>query len=117
MKFSFKYIVSALLCGFLNGIFGSGGGILVVPLLKKFGLKTKKAHATSVLIILALSLVSIFFYILRYYLDLNNIFLFIPFGLFGSFVGSFFLKGINTNLLRRIFGLLIILSSLRLFFR
>ena len=35
------------LCGMLNGLFGAGGGIAAVPLLKASGIPLKKAHATS----------------------------------------------------------------------
>ena len=117
MKCSLKHVVAALICGFLNGIFGSGGGILVVPTLEKFGIKPKKAHATSVSIILILSIFSLLFYIFKYRFNLEEIYIFLPFGLIGAFFGSFFLKNIKTDFLRRIFGIIIILSSLRLFFK
>ncbi len=41
--------------GFLNGLFGSGGGIAAVPLLEKNGVEKKKAHAESVALIMVLS--------------------------------------------------------------
>ena len=45
--------------GFINGLFGAGGGMIVVPMLIKFlKFKTKDAHATAILIILPLSIVS-----------------------------------------------------------
>ena len=43
------------LCGVLNGLFGAGGGIAAVPLLKAGGLEQKKAHATSLAVILPLA--------------------------------------------------------------
>ena len=39
--------VTGTLCGLLNGLFGAGGGIAAVPLLRAGGLEQKKAHATS----------------------------------------------------------------------
>lgn len=44
--------------GAANGFFGSGGGLLSVPALESGGLETKKAHATSLAIMLPLSVVS-----------------------------------------------------------
>ena len=40
--------------GFLNGLFGSGGGTVAVPLLKKGGLLQKEAQATSLLMMFIL---------------------------------------------------------------
>lgn len=39
------------LAGFLNGMLGAGGGMVVVPILKT-RLSEKQAHATSVAVIL-----------------------------------------------------------------
>jgi len=58
----------AVLCGVgagvANGLFGGGGGMIVVPMLTGL-LKypTKSAHATAILIILPLSIVSGLFYV------------------------------------------------------
>lgn len=60
------------LSGFLNGFFGGGGGMLVVPLLKKLTkLTDKQAHATAILIILPLSLLSGVLYSVYGNADLN----------------------------------------------
>jgi uncharacterized membrane protein YfcA len=45
--------------GFVNGFFGSGGGMLCVPLLEKAcGENTRPAHATAILMILPVSIAS-----------------------------------------------------------
>jgi uncharacterized membrane protein YfcA len=56
-------VAGGLGVGFLNGVFGGGGGMLCVPLLEK-GLKekTKTAHATAILIILPICIVSAVLY-------------------------------------------------------
>ena len=55
-----------ILCGGLvgaaNSLFGGGGGMIAVPLFKKTGLEDKRAHATAILLILPVSLLSFFFY-------------------------------------------------------
>ena len=38
--------------GLLNGLFGSGGGMVAVPLLAHGGLEPARAHATSMAVIL-----------------------------------------------------------------
>ncbi len=45
--------------GLINGLFGGGGGMLVVPMLSNLlNYESKKSHATAILIILPLSVVS-----------------------------------------------------------
>ena len=60
---NFMKILMGVVAGFANGIFGGGGGMIVVPMLN-FLLKyqNKNAHATAILIILPLSIVSGIFY-------------------------------------------------------
>ena len=65
IKKRWYYAVGAgALAGFANGLFGGGGGMIIVPLLI-FLLKfpPKVAHATAILIILPLSILSGIFYI------------------------------------------------------
>ena len=58
MEKRFKWLKAAaagFFSGLLGGVFGAGGGIVAVALLKKCGLSAKEAHATSVAVMLALS--------------------------------------------------------------
>jgi hypothetical protein len=55
--------------GLINGLFGGGGGMVVVPMLKKgMGYSEKEAHATAIFIIAPVCLVSSITYILGGYL-------------------------------------------------
>ena len=58
-----KATLSGAVAGLINGLFGGGGGMIIVPaltmLLKR---EEKKAHATAILIILPLSILSGLFY-------------------------------------------------------
>ena len=56
MAHGYKLLGGAV--GFLNGLFGSGGGMLAVPLLEHRGLPPDRAHATSLAVILPLTAVS-----------------------------------------------------------
>lgn len=52
------YIFGAII-GFINGFFGGGGGMVAVPLLERaYSYKEKNAHATSIAIILPVTVVS-----------------------------------------------------------
>jgi uncharacterized membrane protein YfcA len=102
------------IAGVLNGLFGSGGGVAAVPLLEASGLPAKKAHATSVAAILIISIASAAAYGVRGVLDVSAALPLIPWGILGAAAGAFLLNGINNDLLRRIFGLVIIISALRI---
>ena len=59
MKENAKLLLIGGCAGAVNGLFGAGGGLFLVPLLIRFaGLQEKKAFATSVAIILPLTIAS-----------------------------------------------------------
>ncbi|MCL2087359.1 MAG: TSUP family transporter [Oscillospiraceae bacterium] len=103
-----------LLCGGLNGLFGSGGGVVAVPLFKKLGLSTKKCHATSVALIFFLSLLSVISLSVSGNLDYATTMEYLPAGAVGAAVGALWLKKIPNHALRRIFGCIVLASSIRL---
>lgn len=105
----FKTSLYGISIGFVNGIFGSGGGLILVPLLKKLGLSQKESHATSIFIIYPITLISGIVYIFRNSDVLTNSLLFIPLGMVGGIIGATFLKKINPRLLRLGFGVLMII--------
>lgn len=102
------------LCGFLNGLFGSGGGIIAVPCLEKSGMEAKKAHASSVALIFMLSLFTTALYYVQGRLDLGLALEYIPWGLAGAAAGAVMLKKVPNSLLRRIFGTVILISAVRI---
>lgn len=111
-----KNFLKGLLCGSLNGFFGSGGGVIAVPVLERDGCSTKEAHAGSVALIFVLSLVTTAAYWLNGGLDLGTAWQYIPWGLAGAVAGSLFLRKISSVWLHRVFGLLIIAAAVRSLF-
>lgn len=101
-------------CGFLNGLFGSGGGTVAVPAFEKNGTEPKKAHASSVALIFVLSIVTAVVYLINGKLDFGAAWEYIPYGLAGAILGSLLLGKMPDRLLRIIFGLLIIASAVRM---
>ena len=66
MQAKTKYALSGTAAGLVNGLFGGGGGMVLVPLLNGWcGLAGKQAFATCVAAILPLSAVSAAVYLLR----------------------------------------------------
>ena len=113
-KFRLKSAAIGFTGGILNGLFGSGGGIAAVPLMEKAGIEPKKSHATSVALILCLSVTAVIGYSLGGRLDLDTAIPLIPAGLAGAIVGTLLLKRVNNSLLRRIFGAIMIISGVRM---
>ncbi|MBD5632586.1 MAG: sulfite exporter TauE/SafE family protein [Clostridia bacterium] len=67
-KKSFKSVTAGLLTGAVNGLFGGGGGMVAVPLLKNMcGYEEKRAHATTILLILPVCAASAVTYIVNGY--------------------------------------------------
>lgn len=63
-KYKLYAILTGAIAGLINGLFGGGGGMVVVPMLiSLLGFVPKKAHATAILIILPLSIISGILYI------------------------------------------------------
>lgn len=104
------------LCGFLNGFFGSGGGVVAVPILEKAGCPPNEAHATSVALIFLLSLLTAAFYGFTDGLDFDGAWKYIPWGVIGAVTGSIFLKKIKAQWLKRLFGGVVTAAAVRMLF-
>ena len=62
--FNLKNSIIGLFTGFINGIFGSGGGTLLVPILNNIlEVEEHKSHATALAVIIFLSTTSSIIYI------------------------------------------------------
>ena len=109
-----KKHLMGLVCGLLNGLFGSGGGVAAVPMLEETGLEAKKSHATSVALIFVLSIATTISYLMGDKLDLGLALQYIPYGVVGAAAGAFLLKKIPNSLLRRVFGVIILIAAVRI---
>ena len=98
----FRPTVSGALAGAVNGFFGGGGGMVLVPLLAGWcGLGQRKAFATSVAIILPLCALSTGIYLFRGGLDLNAALPYLLGGLLGGWLGGRLFKNLRMDWLRR----------------
>lgn len=99
--------------GLLNGFFGSGGGVVAVPVLEK-ECSPNEAHATSVALIFVLSLMTALFYGFSGGLDFAAAWDYIPWGIAGAVSGAFFLKKIKAEWLKRLFGAVVTAAAVRM---
>ncbi len=117
---TFKIVVSivgGLIVGFINGFFGGGGGMIVVPLLVfLLGLEEKKAHATAIFVILPLSITSSIIYITQGSFKLLNLSMVTIGVISGGILGSIFLKKINNKVLRIIFAAIVFIAGVKMMF-
>lgn len=100
--------------GFLNGLLGAGGGMLTVPLLELLGCEGRRSHATSLAVILPLSLVSAALYWYRGWSSPLLALPYLPGGLAGGLAGGLLLARINTAWLKAAFSLLLLWAAFRL---
>jgi len=115
MKKILKSTGIGTIAGFLNGLFGAGGGALVVPASQRFlGVETHKAHATAVAVMLPLSIVSLFVYAKNIEPNWATLITLAVTGSIGGFVGAKFLRKLSAKALRKIFGAFIIAAAIRM---
>lgn len=114
MNEKWKYVVAGALGGLANGLFGSGGGLFLVPLMTRWSkLEERKAFATSVAIILSLSIVSSVVYFTKGALDFSTAWPYLLGGGIGGVISGLVFQKVPLNFLRRIFGLLILYGGIR----
>lgn len=113
---NFLSLFSGVAVGLLNGLFGAGGGMVAVPLLRKNGLSDQESHATSISVILPLSILSAFLYLKSGHTELTKVLTFIPGGILGAIVGAVSLKKIPPKWLRKVFALFMIYAAVRMLF-
>jgi len=116
-KTTLRAALSGGAAGLVNGFFGGGGGMVLVPMLTgKCGLDQRRAFATSVAIILPLCALSSVIYFFRGGLELSAALPYLAGGLVGGFAGGKLFKKLNMDWLRRAFALLILYGGVKSLF-
>ena len=115
LKNNKKSIFIGLITGFFNGLFGSGGGTIVVPAMQKFlHVETHKSHATAIAIILPLTLLSAFFYLRKVEILWSTVLWVSVGGVIGGYVGARLLTKLSGTWLHRIFGIFMLAAAVRM---
>jgi len=110
-----KFIPIGLIVGFANGLFGAGGGTLLVPALQKFfKFETHKSHATALAVILPLSVISAGIYIWGVDVDWKIIALVSAGGVCGGVIGAKILNKLASWWLNILFGLFLAAGAIRM---
>ena len=114
MKRKSRYAVSGVLAGVVNGLFGGGGGMVLVPLLRRWcGLEERRAFATCVAVILPFCVVSAAIYLLRTPFDFTQALPYLLGGLAGGFVGGKLFPRVPAPWLRYLFAAFLVYGGVR----
>lgn len=118
MASTILFILIGIVAGILSGMFGIGGGVIIVPALMFLcGFSQLKAQGTSLAILLPP--VGIFAFIEYYKKGQVNVqagVLIVIFLVIGSVFGSKLAQNLSIEVLKKSFGVLMLLISLKMIF-
>jgi len=101
--------------GLCNGLFGAGGGTIIVPAMERFlKIEAHTAHASAIAVILPLSVASTFLYTGRTETAWGTIALVSLGGMLGGLLGAKLLAKLSAAWLHKLFGLFMIAAAARM---
>ena len=112
------YLILGVLAGILSGLVGIGGGVVIVPaLVFLFGFSQQSAQGTTLaLMVPPIGILAAWTYYRQGHVDLK-IAGFVCLGfLLGGLLGARFASGLSNVMLERIFGIALLLISLKMLF-
>ncbi len=110
-----KALLAGSLAGMVYGLLGAGGGMILVPLLGGLcGVDTKESFATSISIILPISLVSLFVLSQTTAIPWGEALPYLIGGLLGGTAGGLLFSKISAKALHKILGCFILWGGIQL---
>jgi len=111
-------IIIGLFAGFVGGSLGLGGGIIIVPaLVFIMGFSQHQAQGTSLLaLLLPVGIFAVIHYAKNNYIDYKYAAILIVASVLGSYLGSIVATHIPAKTLKTIFGIFMLLVSLKMIF-
>jgi uncharacterized protein len=124
LKPNMQYLIlfiTGLAAGLLSGMFGVGGGVIIVPaLVFFFGMSQQSASATSLMaLLLPVGLLGVYEYYQAGKITTEHMWfgLVIALGLFtGAFFGARIAIELSSDLLRRLFAVFLVIVAIRLWY-
>lgn len=110
------YLLLGLITGIFSGLIGIGGAIIIIPtLVLFFGLSQHMAQGTTLaLMVPPIGLLAAWTYYRAGFVDLKIAALICAGFFFGGLIGARFATEISDQLLRKIFGVVLLLASIRM---
>ena len=107
-----KLVLIGLFSGAVNGFFGTGGGLALVPLCRYVAnLETKKAHATTLTCVWLMCICGSIVYFAHNVFDIKLILVCLVGSIFGSLIGTRLLKNLKNNVIDLIFSLVLVTAG------
>lgn len=105
-----------LFAGFLSGLIGIGGGIVIVPVLVYFlSYNQKMAQGTTLfMFLLPIGILGVFNYYKQGQVDIKSALIMCATFVVGSYFGSKTALAIDTKLVKQIFGAMIVLIGIKM---
>lgn len=109
------YGLLGLVAGVVNGLLGIGGGTILIPgMVYLLGVRQHHAHATSLLIVLPTSLVSMLVYYSQGNIQIRPLLSLALATSIGAVIGAVLMNYCRPSLLRRGFALFMLVAGLRM---
>ncbi len=114
----FILLAVGLLAGFLSGMVGIGGGIVIVPVLVYFlGFTQHQAQGTTLfMFLLPIGILGVMNYHKQGYVDYKTALIICSTFIFGSYFGSKLAISLDQKMIKQIFGAVIILLGAKMLF-
>jgi len=111
-------VIIGLVAGFLSGMVGIGGGIIIVPALVFFlGFTQLQAQGTSLaMIMLPVGILGVIQYYKQGYVDFKYVLIIAAGFVLGSFLGSKVTLSIPQDLVKKIFAILLLVVATKMLF-
>ena len=111
-------IIQLFFVGVLIGLIGAGGGFLIIPALLNFAqLPMKKAIGTSLLIIAINSLIGFIGDAQNTIIDWTFLLIFTTISVAGIFIGLYIQKFINEKMLKKLFGVFVLIMAIFILYK
>ncbi len=110
-------LLGGLCAGFLNGLLGAGGGIVIVYTLSfvlKSNAKSRDVFANALLVMLPLSALSCFLYASRGNVSPKELGALVIPAITGGVAAGFLIDKIKTSFLNKLFAVLVVISGILL---
>lgn len=106
--------IIGIIAGSINGLFGSGAGMILLPVLNNiFNTDETKSHGTTLISVLFLSIISSAFYV-KNIRDFNFVWVIIAGGILGGIIGAKVITHIPHKYLRVILGIFMIITGIKM---
>ncbi|MDZ4070400.1 MAG: sulfite exporter TauE/SafE family protein [Sediminibacterium sp.] len=111
-------IMIGLAAGFLSGLVGIGGGIIIVPaLVFLLGFTQKQAQGTSLgIMLLPIGILAVIQYYKQGYLNVNYVLIVACAFVVGGFLGSKLALSLSDEKMKKVFAVILFLISLKMLF-